>query len=72
MSPRPLRGGVHFFVPDTSGALDPHAITERPSIEVWKEGVGKPMTFHPSPGNHFTMMNNAGAEAIALVLNELL
>ncbi len=70
--PKPLNGNVHFFAPQIPGALANLAPVEGLNEEGWREKVGQVFIQHEIPGDHFTMMTEAGAAKIAKALDTLL
>lgn len=64
-TPRLITAPIAFFTPATAGGLD--GVTELPTENAagWREQFGEALTEHSAPGDHFTMMREAGAVAIA-------
>lgn len=66
--PHPIDAPVRFFAPMQGGALESVGARSSRGVEAWRDLFGELLSEHAVPGDHFSMMSGAGAEAIAAVL----
>ncbi|TWT88483.1 Phthioceranic/hydroxyphthioceranic acid synthase [Pseudobythopirellula maris] len=70
--PRPIEAPVLFFAPETPGGLGDLTSHDSLNEEDWRDAIGQTLAVHTTPGDHFTMMTDRGADSIAATIESLL
>lgn len=70
--PQPIDLEVQLYLPAIAGGLADIADHNLPDDNGWRSIVGQKTVHTTVPGDHFTMMTDGGAEALAKALDELM